>query len=147
MANTVAKSITCGACGAEARDGSLYCHKCGSEIAVEPLPPAIVKPSSGILNGRTERAEKTPFPLDPEPPPVMVPVEPMEHVSRPAVPGDTAQAAPKTRLERVRANKQPQKIVEVEWVERGGASVWYFVSAIVLAVAAALMIAAALYLH
>ena len=117
---------------------------------VEPLPPAILKPDPRTLNGGDPRNAKTFEYSEPEPPPVMVPTERLEHVS--SVPDKSLSPKPAKELRTaaaVRREAGPAKIkkVEVEWVERDPSILRFLIASVVFALLAAGLVVAAYYLR
>ena len=78
MAETLVEKGICESCGTKVRSGSAFCFNCGEHVAVEPLPPAIVKPDIRELQGKAPDPHSS---FEPEPPPVMVPAERLENAS------------------------------------------------------------------
>jgi hypothetical protein len=113
----------------------------------EPLPPAILKPPTGTLNGRDQT---TPEFHDPEPPPVAVPSMPLEV---PVMPLEAPPAAEKPRPNRTfpaagrELRRRGKKVVEVAWVERPPTVAGFIVAVVVLALMVAGLIVAAAYLR
>ena len=139
---TLQKGV-CEACGTAIRKDSAFCYNCGESVEREPPPPAILKPDPDLLNGGARSDEEARVFRDPEPPPVSIPAgSPVE----PDVRGKTAvfpAAAPRRRPPRARV----RKVSEVEWVEPASRSGRFIVTAVALAILAALLAAAAIYLH
>ena len=55
MVETAVEIQRCGACGADVRDGSLYCYNCGASVARAPIAEAVnEKPAPGA-EGREPR--------------------------------------------------------------------------------------------
>ena len=152
MAETLVEKGICASCGSALRDGSVYCYNCGGSVLPEPLPPAILKPPTGTQNGRDQN-NALEF-HDPEPPPVTVPVMPLE-VPPPAVEPEDKRTFPEEVAEGKRtfpaARREPRRrekrTVEVEWVERQPRAIGFLVAAIVTALIVAGLIVAAAYLR
>lgn len=154
MAETLVEKGICEACGAKVRNGSAFCFNCGEHVAVEPLPPAIVKPDVRELQGKAKDPDSV---FEPEPPPVMVPVERLEHVSGPVkavVPAADIEAETETPQDlktaaavRRQARTRVKKPVELEWVERQPSILRFLIAAILLTLIAGGLLVAALYLR
>ncbi len=150
MAEVLVGKDVCEACGAGVREGSAFCFSCGESIAVEPLPPAIVKPDPRTLNGGDPRNAKTIEFSEPEPPPVMVPTERLEHISTVpdrAEPPKTAKDLRTAAAVRRQAGPRKVKKVEVEWVERHPSILRFLITSVVFALLAAGLIVASYYLR
>jgi hypothetical protein len=150
MAEVLVEKGICEACGAGIREGSAFCFSCGESVIVEPPPPAILKPDPRTLNGGDARAARTVEFSEPEPPPVMVPTERLEHVS--AVPNKTQSPEPAKDLRTaaaVRREAGPRKVktVEVEWVERPPSILRFLIVSFIFALLTAGLIVAAYYLR
>lgn len=50
MAETLVKNRVCNSCGADVRDGALFCYNCGSNVAVD---------TSSERNGNNDKSQKT----------------------------------------------------------------------------------------
>lgn len=154
MAETLVEKGTCESCGTKVRNGSAFCFNCGESIVVEPLPPAIVKPDIRELHGKA-KGPQTEF--EPEPPPVMAPVERLEHVSSgekaegpdhpPVRPGEKPQDLKTAAVVRRQARTRVKKPVELEWVERQPSILRFLIAAIVLSLVAGGLLVAAMYLR
>lgn len=147
MAETLVEKGICASCGSEVRQDSSFCYNCGESIIPEPLPPAILRPATGTLNGLGNDTSEF---HEPEPPPVTAPVLPLETPPTPDVPVPTEEPEP-TRTFPVAARReirrQPARTVEVEWVERSPSVAGFMIAAVVIALMVAGLIAAAAYLR
>ena len=144
MAKVQVKKKACDSCGSEIRDGSTFCFNCGESVVVEPLPPAILKPDSGLFNGTNSGAKTERLPREPEPPPVSPPISPLEE----PVKKDEGQKAAGPALPTVRVPRtRIQKRTEVEWVERSNSPLSFLAAAVILTVVAGLLVMAAIYLR
>jgi hypothetical protein len=149
MAETLVENGICVSCGSAVRQDSSFCFNCGESLIPEPLPPAILKPPTGTLNGRDFRSDKTLEFHEPEPPPVTVPVLPLEAPPAPDVTVSTAgPASPQTfPAARREIRRHSKKTVEVEWVERPPSVASFLIAAVVIALMVAGLIVAAAYLR
>jgi hypothetical protein len=150
MAQTLVEKGICEACGSKVRDGSSFCYNCGESIAVEPAPPAILKPDPGLLNGEDPRRAMTVAFNDPEPPPVAIPLgtpDAPPKVEAPRRREAVTEAFPAATAMRRPPRARTKKAAEVEWVERSSSAAVFVVTAIVLTVLAILMVVAALSLR
>ena len=149
MAETLVEKGICASCGSAVRNGSAFCFNCGESVVPEPPPPAILKPPAGTLNGRDLRNDKTLEFHEPEPPPVAVPVLPLEAPPAPdvTVPTDDPESPRTFPSARREIRRQPKKTIEVEWVERPPSVAPFLIAAVVIALMVAGLIAAAVYLR
>jgi hypothetical protein len=122
MSETVIETAECAECGAEIRDGSLFCYSCGkpvrnAEIINEPKPdqPKAEEPTPD----KPKIVEQT--------------------SSRPPL-----RSAASLRKQRRAFNRQP---VEVSWERRTGSPIAFVVATIVLVSAALVFLLLALYLR
>ncbi len=149
MAETLVEKGICVSCGSEVRGGSAFCFNCGESVTPEPPPPAIIKPPAGTLNGRDRRNDKTLEFQEPEPPPVAVPVMPLESPPPPEAP--VTEVEPERKQTFPAARREPRrrtiKTVEVEWVERPPSVGRFLIAAILIALMVAGLIGAAAYLR
>ena|SRR5688572_13269953 len=149
MAETLVEKGICVSCGSTVRQDSSFCYNCGESVIPEPLPPAILKPPTGTLNGRDLRNDQTSEFYEPEPPPVAVPVLPLE--APPATDVPVSIAEPESRqtfpAARREIRRHSRKAVEVEWVERPPSVAGFLIAAVVMALIVAGLIVAAAYLR
>lgn len=121
MAEIVAKSLICNACGAEIRSGSLFCYSCGETVAnikdrkLEQVDPELVP---AFKNG-SEVQEVTPKP-------------------------EKLRSAASLRKSAKVFNRQP---VEYTWEKRTGPSLVFVGAAIVLTIFTVVLLFLALYLR
>lgn len=119
MAEIVAESLICNACGAEIRGGSLFCYNCGKTVIDTPddtLETAAPEISSD--NGSDSR------PANGKP--------------------EKLRSAASLRKRAKVYNRQPS---EFAWEKRTGPSILFVVASIVLAIFAAILLFLALYLR
>jgi hypothetical protein len=110
MPKTAVETAVCDICGAEVRDGSVFCYNCGGSLAKDFQPPAESKPI--------------------ETPPRTAAVETNGHSSEDAVYDPARRKAEKSDRRKVRAaNRQP---VEIVWEPRTGISLPFFIVSLVL---------------
>ena len=150
MAEVLVGKDICESCGADVREGSSFCFSCGESLLVEPLPPAILKPDPRTLNGGDHKNPKPVEFSEPEPPPVMVPTERLEHISAVPKNSQSLKSAKDLRTAaavRREAGLAKTKNVEVEWVERDPSTLLFLVTSILFTLIAAGLIAAAYYLR
>jgi len=147
MAETLVEKDICASCGSTVRQDSSFCYNCGESIIPEPLPPAILRPPTGTLNGLGN--DKTSEIHEPEPPPVTAPVLPLETPPTLDVPAPTEQPESKRTFPGARREirRQPARTVEVEWVEHPPSVARFLIAAVVIALMVAGLIAAAAYLR
>jgi hypothetical protein len=143
MAEILIEKAACVSCGAAVRDGSAFCFNCGESLVPEPPPPPILKPTAAVV--RDPLREEISQDIDSEPPPVMQPAGGLE--------------LPKSKFEKsVQAVKRPsgkarrtvldkKKPSEIEWVERPLGTARLLISALILALIGAGLVAAAYYLR
>ena len=119
MPGTAVQTPICDICGAEVRDGSLFCYKCGSsvgrkEVAVEAKPEALPIAQNG-------------------------------HTSEPANYDPATKRAERSERRKVRAsNRQP---VEIVWEPRSSVPWPFIVGSLVFVLIAFFVIFTAFYLH
>ncbi len=143
MPGTLVEKETCGSCGTEVRDGSVFCYNCGETVVTEAPPPPILKPATGSLNGSSSKNAKTLAFSDPEPTPILMPDRPpviAEELS------EKKTTMPGERVRRSRPVKKTQVPAEVEWVENSGSSWLFILGSVIFALIAAGFLAAAMYL-
>lgn len=120
MPETAVETAVCDICGAEVREGSVFCYNCGGSLAkaevAEPIPP---------------------------------PAEPIIAVAEPATNGVVTDPAkrqaerPERRKVRA-ANREPAEIV---WEPREGVSLAFVIASIVFVIIALVVVIAAIYLR
>jgi hypothetical protein len=147
MAETLVEKGICASCGSAVRQDSSFCYNCGESIIPEPLPPAILRPPTGTLNGLG--SDKTSEFHEPEPPPVTAPVLPLEIPPTPDAPVPTEEPESKRTFPAARREirRQPARMIEVEWVEHPPSVARFLIAAVVIALMVAGLIAAAAYLR
>lgn len=132
MMTDAAVRPACSKCGAEIREGSLYCYGCGLPVAemsaeaepasvkldVEPTRVAVEEP----VADRVAELEKA-------------------HAAATAPPARSAPGA------RPRPARPEPKLVEVMWAEPQGSSVGFIVGSAIVILIAIVLVAAALYLR
>lgn len=115
------ETVVCDLCGAEVRDGSLFCYNCGGSVSkdeeIEPIPP----PTEPIVAHATEPESDLVTKVDP-----------------PAVKRKAGRS--KVRA----ANRQPAEIV---WEERQGISWGFVIATLVFVIVALGIVIAAFYLR
>jgi hypothetical protein len=119
MSQTAVKELICDVCGAEIRDGSLFCYNCGTSVterigqselqtkASEEKGP--VSPSIGISNGKDS------------------------DLVRPTPPSGR------------RPRKRPAQNHDVVWAERDGTSLGFVVTTVVLVLLSTVILIAGFY--
>src|SRR5688572_1294740 len=125
MPKTAVETAVCDICGAEVRDGSVFCYNCGGSLAKDFQPPAESKPI--------------------ETPPRTAAVETNGHSSEDAVYDPARRKAEKSDRRKVRAaNRQP---VEIVWEPRTGISLPFFIVSLVLFLLSIGIVIAAIYVR
>lgn len=123
MSQTAVKELICDVCGAEVRDGSLFCYNCGTSVTekVEVLqePTDDLPTSDTHSNGNLVVKEK---------------VEEVE-----VLPKREPSAG------RVRPRKRPIQNREVVWAERDGMSLGFIVTTVILVLLTAVILIAGFY--
>src|SRR5690242_1227298 len=74
MQGTVAENEVCGKCGAEVREGTTYCYKCGGRVAAEEpdatdtngVTPVLPAESKAALDHLAEKLKAEPAGKDPQ---------------------------------------------------------------------------------
>lgn len=118
MSQTAVNELICDVCGAEVRDGSMFCYNCGTSVT-EPV-------------GQGE---------------VQTVVEPQTSESRsngsPIVKGnDSLKQRP---TEKIRSRKRPVQHREVVWAERDGMSLGFVFTTVILVLLSAVILIAGFY--
>lgn len=124
MPKTAVETAVCDICGAEVRNGSVFCYNCGGSLAkpevVEPIrPPAepIIAVAEPATNGLASKADADP------------------------VKGGVERA----ERRKVRAsNREPAEIV---WAQREGVSWAFVIASVVFVLIALAVVIAAIYLQ
>jgi len=124
MPKTAVQTAVCDICGAEVRDGSVFCYNCGGSLAKTEDVPAIPPPAEPIVavtepvtNGGVTKVDRDP---------------PKQKVERPD-------------RRRVRAsNREPAEIV---WEPRQGVSLVFVITSIVFVIIALAVVIAAIYVQ
>ena len=122
MSETVIETAECVECGADIRDGSLFCYSCGKPVR-----------RAEIISERNDDEPKAEEPTPDEPKMVE------QAISRPPL-----KSAASLRKQRRAFNRQP---VEVSWERRTGSPIAFVVATIVLVSAALVFLLLALYLR
>ena len=121
MATPTVQTESCRHCGADIREGSVFCYGCGKELV-----PA------DSTNGKEAWA---------------IHLSDLPEIPQPGEPlATTAAEVPSNRNRKRRARKPEPQIVEVTWVPSGTPTLFYLVS-IVVAGLAILLILLALYVR
>ena len=124
MPKTAVETAVCDICGAEVRDGSLFCYNCGGSLA--KIPPPEAAPSADPL-------------------PENSPAKTNGHATAEPVYDPAKRRAEKSGSRKVRAaNRQP---VEIVWAPRTGISLPFFIVSLVLFVLSIGIVIAAFYIR
>lgn len=116
MSQTAVKELICDVCGAEVRDGSLFCYNCGSAVA-EPVEQSEIQ------------AEQQSSKLQSNGAPV----------------GKDKDLVNPTPTGRVRPRKRLVQTREVVWAERDGVSLGFVVTTVILVLLSAVILIAGFY--
>lgn len=127
MTEPIVKDRICEACGAEVREGSLFCYNCGEAVS---------------KNGDGPQKEITTREPIREPAPVDV-TEPGAEIETP-IERKPLQSAASLRKQRRAYNRQP---VEITWVRPEGLPKMFIAATVVLTVGALFLLIIALYLR
>lgn len=123
MSQTAVKELICDVCGAEVRDGSMFCYNCGSSVTEKVELIEIQKPSDELppsdthLNGN-----------------LVVKTEDKEAI----LPKPTTAGSARPR-------KRPVQNREVVWAERDGISLGFVVTTVILVLLSAVILIAGFY--
>ena len=120
MANTTVTETACDLCGAEIRDGSLYCYNCGTAVPTKAVESEPVKAEAAPAVAET---------------PAAVP----ETNNRPPL-----RSAAALRKQRRAFNRQP---VEVSWEPKEQTPMLFIIGSLMLAFGALVLFLIALYLR
>ena len=119
MSETATQTAVCGECGADVRDGSLFCYSCGSPVqkvaALDELVPANREPVTSNNDIVKQPGSKPPL-----------------------------RSAASLRQQRRAFNRQP---VEVIWEPRTGSPIAFVITTVVLVIGALVFLVLALYLR
>ena len=124
MPKTAVETAVCDVCGAEVRDGSLFCYNCGGSFSKAESPVEIPIPAQPIAEPREPKANG------------LTPPVPYEPAKRKAETSDRR----KVRA----ANRQPAEIV---WQPREGVSWVFVIASLVFVFIALVVVIAAFYLR
>lgn len=119
MSQTAVKELICDVCGAEVRDGSLFCYNCGTSVT-EPV---------GQSETQTQVAEQQTSELP---------------TNGGSIGKDNDLVKP-TSAGRVRPRKRPVQNREVVWAERDGISLGFVVTTAILVLLSAVILIAGFY--
>lgn len=128
MAKTVYKESICDVCGAEVRDGSVFCYNCGSAVTQGAIAEEAASPPV-----ETELSEGSASPEEPS----------IGH----AVRADEKILPGSRRTEKFRPKRKPLQSREVSWQEPEGVSVSFIVTTLVMVALAAGILIAGFYLR
>lgn len=126
MPKTAVETAVCDICGAEVREGSLFCYNCGGSLSKPAVADAVPKPAPADV----PLAEADGIPVNGRP-------------TSTEVPAKRRSERPERRAVRA-SNRQPTEIV---WEPRQGMSWPFIIAAVVFAVLALVMVIAAFYLR
>jgi len=123
MPKTAVQTAVCDICGADVRDGSLFCYNCGGSLS------------------KAEEAEPIPPPSEP-----IVAAEPLSNGSVAKVDATPAKRRPeRSDRRKVRAsNREPAEIV---WEPREGVSWTFVIVSVVFVILALAIVIAAVYVR
>ncbi len=123
MPKTAVQTAVCDICGAEVRDGSLFCYNCGGSLAKTEEPDPIPPPSEPIIAA-----------------------EPLSNGSVTKIEDATAKrGTERPDRRRVRAsNREPAEIV---WEPREGVSWTFVIVSVVFVILALAIVIAAVYVR
>ncbi|HUR99761.1 MAG TPA: zinc ribbon domain-containing protein [Pyrinomonadaceae bacterium] len=119
MSETVIQTAGCSACGAEIRDGSMFCYGCGTPVAEVPVANDAMRVAESAAQSDSEVV---------------------------ALPGSRPplRSAASLRKQRRAFNRQP---VEVTWEPRTGSPVSFVIATVVVVIGALVFLILALYLR
>lgn len=115
MSQTAVKESICDICGADIRDGSVFCYNCGSAISEKPVEPDESQSSDAHSNGNA------------------VVTDGDKILPKPMLSG------------RARTRKRPVQNREVVWQEREGISVGFIAMTVALVLLSAAILIAGFY--
>lgn len=122
MTKTAVETGVCDICGAEVRDGSLFCYNCGGSVSKADDPEAIAIPLEPIEADQSDNGVKTAV-----------------------VPAPARSKTERAERRKVRAsNRQPSEIV---WEPRQGVSWMFVVATAIFVIFAVVLVIAAFYLR
>ena len=119
MAQTAVKEVICDVCGAEVRDGSLFCYNCGASVT-GPVAQSEVQTPEPEPRSSERSSNGTPI-------------------------GEENNLAKPTPSGRVRPRKRPVQNREIVWAERDGMSLGFVVTTVVLVLLSAVILIAGFY--
>jgi hypothetical protein len=117
--------VVCEGCGADVRDGSLFCYACGERIAAKADEPEATPEPRGVAEPPAKEAITPPSPPLPETKPKL-------------------RSAASLRRQRRAFNRQP---LEIRWERPAGLGIGFVLTTIILATGALVLILIALYLR
>lgn len=158
-------NVLCGKCGADVRQGSLFCYACGGDLAAPVEQPAKAEPKKTKKSKRSPKiatadlkAIPKPEALDPLPESVdrglvtnLVVEEAPQNVEsealvlEPKVDGVPMRSAAAIRRQN-RAKKPTPTTVDVRWEPRSGMDMPFLIGSFIFLLIAGLILAAAVYL-
>ena len=124
MAETVTEKEVCSKCGAEVREGTLFCYSCGERVASETEPPAQANGDSKTIDIEAQAA--------------------LDDLAQ-KLSGDQGSEKPAAKLaraaeERKKARVAPRKTREFVWEPRNDAPLTFIITAAVIGIAAVLVV-------
>lgn len=145
MAEPTVENVLCKACGADIREGALFCYGCGKSVAERSKSLQMPKPEPGLARDRDPSPRATAINI---PRPDLSPLEIPDEGKTETIPA--AKNGLKTRTAsslRRRAKSVNGSRVEVSWVKPEGPPLLFYVVTLAVGIAAVLLVAAALYLR
>ena len=120
MPKTAVQTAVCDICGAEVRDGSVFCYNCGGPLA------------------KLEEVAAIPPPAEP-----MIAAEPVTNGAVTKV----DEVSPKQRTDRRRVRASNREPAEIVWAPREGVSWAFVVTSIIFVIIALAVVIAAVYVQ
>lgn len=144
MAEQAVEKVLCKVCGADVRDGAVFCYGCGKPVAGTAGVPSL---KSEVTHARESDAAPSVSAL-PIPSPALPPVEALGEAKSDATPapqnGSNMRTAASLRRLSKRLIRPPTEVV---WVKPERPPVLFYVVSLALGLVALLLIVAALYLR
>lgn len=134
----VTESAICRKCGAEVREGSVFCYNCGTRMTAE------IEPGRGQVSNGLSESRPAVTPAAPADGPVPAPVADKPLSSSP--PDKHSAALPTAASVRRRRPRSPRS-VEVIWQERQGPGWGFVIGSAVLVVITIMLLLLSLYLR